>query len=345
MRSDSSIRRGSLTLRAPRQGSRSPNDRRLAEQTSRVSLAPLSTLGCPPSHDLAQREWPGPLPCAFVAGLHPPLPAILPTDIATRRAHMKLPKALRRSPQAVANPRAEAFDAQRLLLQLADPADRRVVEAALPYSVTGVPRLLSLVDAVRYCVARGIPGAFAECGVWRGGSILAMILTLQDLGCADRHIYLYDTFEGMTEPTELDVSPVDPPALTTWRKAQKANHRPWPEYFEPEAFNEDSVRATLRATGYPEELLHFVRGAVEETIPGTVPDRLALLRLDTDWYESTRHELQHLFPLLTPGGVLIVDDYGHWQGARRAVDEYFSKRHSPLLLNRIDYTARIAVKQ
>jgi O-methyltransferase len=260
------------------------------------------------------------------------------TLAASRRTLMKLPKVLRR------NRPAEGSDAEQPLLQVSDPADRRIVEAASPYTITGIPRLLSLVDAVRYCVARGIGGAFAECGVWRGGSILAMILTLQDLGCADRDIYLYDTFEGMTEPTEFDVSPVEPPALTTWRQATEANHRPWPAYFEPDAFNEETVRATLVSTGYPAERLHFVRGPVEETIPAAAPERLALLRLDTDWYESTRHELQHLFPLLARGGVLIVDDYGHWEGARRAVDEYFSTEHPPLLLNRIDYTARIAVK-
>jgi hypothetical protein len=100
----------------------------------------------------------------------------------------------------------------------------------------------------------------------------------------------------------------------------------------------------MRSTGYPDQRLHFIRGTVEETIPGAAPSRLALLRLDTDWYESTRHELLHLYPRLADGGVLIVDDYGHWEGARRAVDEYFAE-HPPLpLLARVDYTARIAVK-
>jgi len=107
---------------------------------------------------------------------------------------------------------------------------------------------------------------------------------------------------------------------------------------------QDAVRATLTQSGYPTGRLHFVRGPVETTLPEHAPERLALLRLDTDWYESTRHELQHLYPRLSEGGVLIVDDYGHWEGARRAVDEYF-ERHPPApLLNRIDYTGRIAVK-
>ena len=87
------------------------------------------------------------------------------------------------------------------------------------------------------------------------------------------------------------------------------------------------------------ERIHFVEGKVEDTIPAHAPERIALLRLDTDWYESTRHELEHLYPRLSRGGVLIIDDYGHWQGARQAVDEYFGDAHAALL-NRIDYTAR-----
>jgi hypothetical protein len=109
-------------------------------------------------------------------------------------------------------------------------------------------------------------------------------------------------------------------------------------------FNEEAVRSLLLRTGYPHQQLHFVRGPVEETLPGAAPGQLALLRLDTDWYESTRHELIHLFPRLRAGGVLIIDDYGHWRGARQAVDEYFESEHPPLLLGRIDYTGRMAIK-
>lgn len=231
------------------------------------------------------------------------------------------------------------------LLAHTTPQERAIVERATPYTMTGAQRLLALIDAVRYCEARGIRGAYAECGVWRGGSVLAMILTLDELGVAPRDIYLYDTFEGMTEPTELDTSPLDPPAVDTWRAAERNHTRAWEEMFGAEVFDEAAVRTLLESTGYPHEHLHFIKGPVEQTIPRTVPERLALLRLDTDWYESTRHELQHLFPRLATGGVLIIDDYGHWDGARRAVDEYFAGEHPPLLLSRIDYTGRMAVKQ
>jgi hypothetical protein len=224
------------------------------------------------------------------------------------------------------------------------PEDRAIVEQALPFTMTGILRLQSLVNAVRYCARRDLPGAFAECGVWRGGSVLAMILTLQSLGCSDRDIYLFDTFEGMTEPTEHDVSSFDGAALDEWKAAGDRSERAWSEVFAAEGFDEESVRQTLLSTGYPRERVHLVRGPVEDTIPASAPDRLALLRLDTDWYESTRHELEHLYPRLSDGGVLIIDDYGHWDGARRAVDEYFEADVPPVLLNRIDYTGRIAIK-
>jgi O-methyltransferase len=225
-----------------------------------------------------------------------------------------------------------------------DEADRRIVEQSLPYTMTSVARLDSVVQSVRYCVRRELRGAFAECGVWRGGSVLAMILTLQDMGAAPRDIHLYDTFEGMTQPTEADVSALDGSALETWSEARADGKRAWPEMFGPEVFDERSVRDTLLATGYPEERIHIVKGRVEDTIPAQAPDSLALLRLDTDWYESTKHELHELYPRLAEGGVLIIDDYGHWEGARRAVDEYFSQHASPVLLNRIDYTGRVAIK-
>jgi O-methyltransferase len=253
-----------------------------------------------------------------------------------RRRRRKAPRSYEELPEEVRE-RVERD------LESADEGDRRIVEQALPSTMTGVPRLLALVDSVRYCVRREIPGAFAECGVWLGGSVAAMLLTLQEMGTTDREIYLYDTFEGMTEPTEHDTSKFHEPAVEAWREAEQQDGRVYGGLFDPSFFNEEAVREKLLATGYPEERLHFVKGPVEETIPATMPPDLALLRLDTDWYESTRHELEHLYPLLSPGGILIIDDYGHWEGCRRAVDEYFADGAGPLL-NRVDYAGRVAVK-
>jgi len=223
-------------------------------------------------------------------------------------------------------------------------ADRAIIEQVRTYTMTSPLRIEALLKAVRYCVAAKIPGAFAECGVWRGGSVMAMLLALQELKVNDRDIYLYDTFEGMTAPTREDTSAFEEPALETWKKAGTQGQRAWSGLFNQQVFNFDDVRNTLLATGYPETRLHFVKGPVETTIPETLPAELALLRLDTDWYASTQHELQHMYPRLSRGGVLIIDDYGHWEGCRKAVDEYFAGAVTPILLQRIDYTGRIALK-
>jgi SAM-dependent methyltransferase len=237
------------------------------------------------------------------------------------------------SAAAVERAFAELPEAERAAI---DPADRRIVELAFPNSLTGVPRLLALIEAVRRLHRESVPGAFAECGVWRGGSVVAMIATLQDIGAAERDLWLYDTFEGMTEPSARDGA-----ARELW---ERTGGQPWPEYFDPAVFSEDGVRATLEATGYPPERLHLVRGKVEETLPASAPDELALLRLDTDFYESTRHELEHLYPRLVAGGVLIVDDYGEFEGARQAVDEYLAGLADPPALETIDASGRLAVK-
>lgn len=100
----------------------------------------------------------------------------------------------------------------------------------------------------------------------------------------------------------------------------------------------------MAATGYPKDNIIFIKGKVEQTIPGTLPGKIALLRLDTDWYESTKHELNHLYPLLEKAGILIIDDYGAWQGARKAVDEYFST-NGPVYLHRLDFTGRLVIKE
>jgi hypothetical protein len=104
------------------------------------------------------------------------------------------------------------------------------------------------------------------------------------------------------------------------------------------------VKANLASTGYPAERVRLVKGKVEDTIPVVAPPEIALIRLDTDWYESTRHSLDHLYPRLAAGGVLMIDDYGHWKGSKQATDDYFARNASPILLSRIDYTGRMGVK-
>jgi hypothetical protein len=218
-----------------------------------------------------------------------------------------------------------------------DESDIELCRRVGPYTMTTPPRLYALVRAVEYVAARDVPGAVVECGVWRGGSMMAAALTLLRLGKTERELYLFDTFSGMTAPTDEDVK----------RSGERAADLLAVETEDADIWaiaSLDDVRDAVLGVGYPPERIHFVEGRVEETVPAHAPEEIALLRLDTDWYASTKHELVHLYPRLTSGGVLILDDYGYWQGARRAVDEYVSQNELTLLLNRIDNTARIAVK-
>jgi O-methyltransferase len=207
------------------------------------------------------------------------------------------------------------------------------------YTMTTPERIASLCTAVNYLVKNNIQGDFVECGVWRGGSTMAAIDTLMKAGDTNRKVYLYDTFEGMSEPTEHDkvITGTDANELL------KSSDRDDPTSVWCYSALEE-VQKNVGTLKYPAELVHYVKGKVEETIPSTIPAKIALLRLDTDWYESTAHELKYLYPLLVPGGVIIIDDYGHWEGARKAVDEYIADNKLPLLLNRIDYTGRVGVK-
>jgi O-methyltransferase len=215
--------------------------------------------------------------------------------------------------------------------------DVEICRRVAPYTMTTPPRLYALIQAVEYVVARDVPGALVECGVWRGGSMMAAALTLLRRGVTDRDLYLFDTFSGMTAPTDVDRKPSGERAADLL-ETEERDADVWA------IASLDEVREAVLAIGYPAERIHFVQGPVEETLPGDAPDEIAFLRLDTDWYESTKHELVHLYPRLARGGVLILDDYGFWQGARRAVDEYFGEHSEPLLLNRIDHTGRIALK-
>lgn len=221
-----------------------------------------------------------------------------------------------------------------------DESMKRVVAAVAAYTLTSPERVGALVNATRYVVANGIAGDVVECGVWRGGSAMAVALTLRELGDSSRRLYLYDTYEGMNAPTEHDVAYDGTSAAGTF-----AGQRLSDDSSEWCRSPIGEVETNLVSTGYPRDQLRFIKGKVEDTIPQHLPDGpIALLRLDTDWYESTRHELKHLYPRLVRGGVLMIDDYGHWAGARKAVDEYIAEQKLCLLLNRVDYTARIAVK-
>jgi hypothetical protein len=220
-----------------------------------------------------------------------------------------------------------------------DPSTTETVRAVRDFTATSPERIFAACEAIRYVSRCAIPGDIVECGVWRGGMVMAMLRTLIECGDTERDAYLYDTFAGMSPPTARD---------RTFKGASAASLMSRSDPKDPNsvwcAASLRDVRNNVSTVGYDPTRIHFVEGKIEETLPGTIPERIAVLRLDTDWYSSTKHELIHLYPRLSSGGVLIIDDYGHWKGAREAVDEYVAEHGLKIMLGRTDYTGRIAVK-
>ncbi|MFJ1952630.1 TylF/MycF/NovP-related O-methyltransferase [Streptomyces microflavus] len=217
-----------------------------------------------------------------------------------------------------------------------DDEARDIIRAVKPYSMTSPERLNAFILATRYIARHNIPGDIVECGVWRGGSMQACARTLLSVGETERELYLFDTYEGMTEPTAEDLRRDGRPAQELL-DAQSKDRPIWA------VASLDDVKAGFDNVPYPKERVHYVQGRVEDTVPGQAPEQISILRLDTDWYASTKHELEHLYSRLVSGGVLLIDDYGYWQGSRQAVDEFLDKTGERLLLLRMD-EGRIAVK-
>ncbi|HLN22563.1 MAG TPA: TylF/MycF/NovP-related O-methyltransferase [Patescibacteria group bacterium] len=195
-------------------------------------------------------------------------------------------------------------------------------------SLLSIERFYNLFNCVNYIEDAGIEGAIVECGVYKGGSVAFEASLLKSRGTTDRPFYLFDTFDGFPDDIE-DVS----------FNGEKLTRDVW----VTENFRQITER-NLTRSGYPMNNFNLVPGFVEDTLPAQAPEKIALLHLDTDYYRSTLHELNHLYPRLVSGGVLVIDDYGHFDGARQAVDEYIAENKLSLLLNRVDYSGRVAIK-
>jgi hypothetical protein len=228
-------------------------------------------------------------------------------------------------------------------LMLADIQDKEfweIYKLCRLYTMTSIERLYALYTSVNYILYNKIPGSFVECGVWRGGSSMLIAKMLYNRNITDRKLYLFDTFEGMSSPSKNDKDFLGTEASLLLKKnILNKKNSVWC------LADLTDVQTNMRLTNFPDEKIIYIKGKVENTIPTTLlNEHISLLRLDTDWYESTKHELIHLFPKLENNGVLIIDDYGHWEGCRKAVDEYIRDNKINILLNRIDYTARVGIK-
>ncbi len=222
-----------------------------------------------------------------------------------------------------------------------EPGFLEIYKTCQDHTLTPLKAMYATYQAASYVAKAGIPGDFVECGVWKGGTAMIAARAFLRCGGSDRKLYLYDTYEGMPEifkhdgglgagPFELAMN------LTTWLRGGHAGvlYAPLEE-----------VQRNMQSTGYPEENIRFVKGMVEHTIPGQVPDQISFLHLDSDLYQSTYHELAHLYPRLAKGGVLIIDDYGSWKGSKMATDQYFEESKISMLLTPVvSGGARMGIK-
>jgi hypothetical protein len=208
--------------------------------------------------------------------------------------------------------------------------DRRIIEICSNYSMISRERLMANINAVRDVQRKQIPGCIVECGVWKGGSLLSMILAAENEPSLQmREFHAYDTFEGMTPPTHLDKDLNGYDAHTLLAK----------DPFIRCISHLDEVQRNI--SSHTSIVPNYHVGDIVKTIE--VPSPIAVLRLDTDWYESTKFELETFYPHVSPGGYVIIDDYGHWKGCKQAVDEFLALNPG-ITLTTIDYTGRYFIK-
>lgn len=210
---------------------------------------------------------------------------------------------------------------------------KEIFKKCKPYTMTSIERMYSLYKAVEYVIKNNIEGDFVECGVWKGGSCMLYAIALLKMNAIEKNIFLYDTYEGMSKPTIKD-------SCINGTSVSKI-------FSDSQAWCDSSleeVKTNMFSTGYPKDKLKFIKGKVEDTIPDTIPEKISILRLDTDWYDSTYHELVHLYPKLSLFGILLLDDYGYWKGVKNATDKYIKENNIRILLQRIDQLGRIGIK-
>jgi O-methyltransferase len=213
-----------------------------------------------------------------------------------------------------------------------------MINISKQFSMTDETRMYAVAQAVEHIHHLKLKGDFVECGVWRGGNLI-LLNKLNKFYNLNKLIYGFDTFEGMTDPTKEDYDLNNIPARKQLKNTHKSQEKRNIWCYSPLEEVKKNISKNVKKNN-----TILCKGPVEKTLLNkkNLPKKISLLRLDTDFYESTKKELEILYPLLVKKGVLIIDDYGHWKGARKAVDEYF--KNSYHWLHRIDYTCRLIIK-
>ena len=209
----------------------------------------------------------------------------------------------------------------------------KFIKIVKPFTMTSEERIISLFESLEYIRLNNIEGDFVECGVWKGGNILGMMEYLSYHNMIDRKVWIYDTFEGMTNPEDDDVD---------FNNTKANDIIDSIRCYSPL----EEVKINLSSSSLPNDRLVYVVGDICETLDyeKNIPNKISILRLDTDWYKSTKKEMEVLYPKLINNGVLIVDDYGHWKGSKKAVDDYITDQKLNLKIEKIDYTGIKIIK-
>jgi O-methyltransferase len=189
------------------------------------------------------------------------------------------------------------------------------------HTMVGVDRLRNLADLVQTALDDNVPGDFIETGVWRGGCCILMRGVLAANGVRERKVYVADSFQGVPPP-KPELYPADRDD-TLYRHAELA-------------VSLDTVKANFDRYGLLDDQVAFVEGLFSDTLPSLQCGPLALIRLDGDLYESTAVALEHLHSKLSPGGFVIVDDFGIAAGCRQAVLDYRAQHKIDAPIHQID---------
>ena len=220
-----------------------------------------------------------------------------------------------------------------------EPAAREAIALIENHTMLSYPRLVTLWQQVCYLDRTGIEGCLVECGTWKGGAAALMGLAHRRAGEACRDLHLFDSFQGLPEPDrahdgEMAVRYAGERAAGRLQSIGKCV-----------GTLEDNKHVLTTVARYPASLTHYHVGWFQDTLPiaGSSLKKIGLLRIDGDWYESTRICLETLFPMVSSGGIVVIDDYGKWAGCRKAVDEFMETLPRRLFINHIDAAGRYII--
>lgn len=213
------------------------------------------------------------------------------------------------------------------------------------YTMLPYVRLVTLYQQAVHCEKAGIQGSFVECGVWKGGAVALMALANMNHGKGPRHIHLFDAFDDICEPdANIDGERAlgDARRYTGIDSRMSGTLKPVKGFYD--AFGGhgelgENKRLLENVINYNPDYLHYHKGWFQDTLPedsSQITD-IAILRLDADWYASTKVCLDYLYDKVVSGGFIIVDDYGYYEGCKKAVDAFIQGIKTRVFLNQVDH--------